>query len=457
MVNVVSLLASPVSAPSGLWAIILNWIESGIVNYGWVIILFTLLIKMCLSPLDLLMKFSSKKSTLVQQKLAPQIARINQKYQNDKNAAQMQTNALYKKEGYNVFVSCLVMILNLAITMTVFFTLFASLREMSAFKAINQYDAMQTAYVNTYNENLDQTLSTFKTELSKYKNSENNITLTVVNTETNETSSEVLAIINYETEYLQAVTLFYTIDKTFTEEEQTLINTKIANKYLVYNIEGQNNVSLVDLLVNCSQNATTLASESANEVWASVKENWLWIENIWVSDNYKSPLPTYGDLKELAASSKNSNYSNYVNSINENLYSQVTSSVHKKVDRWNGYFVLAILAGVLSFLSQFITEKMSKPKNKQVNKLVENSNPTGGTMKFMKILLPAMMVIFVLTSSSAFGLYIVSSSIISMGISALTTVIVNACYKKKETEVMEYLEKHVQKSVKRSKRKLQGE
>ena len=83
---VINLLASPVSAPTGLWAIILNWIEGGIVNYGWVIILFTLLIKVCMSPLDLLIKFSTKKSSLVQQKLAPQIARINKKYQKNRTS-----------------------------------------------------------------------------------------------------------------------------------------------------------------------------------------------------------------------------------------------------------------------------------------------------------------------------------------------------------------------------------
>jgi len=72
----------------------------------------------------------------------------------------------------------------------------------------------------------------------------------------------------------------------------------------------------------------------------------------------------------------------------------------------------------------------------------------------MKILLPAMMVIFVLTSSAAFGLYIVASSIISIGISALTTVIVDACYKKKQAEVDEFLYKQVEKSVRKSKRGL---
>ncbi|MBR1984847.1 MAG: YidC/Oxa1 family membrane protein insertase, partial [Clostridia bacterium] len=162
MVNVVNLLAGPVSAPGGLWAIILNWIENTVVNYGWVIILFTLLIKVCMSPLDFLMKFTTKKQNLVQQKLAPQIARINQKYQNDKNQAQLQTNALYKKEGFNVIGSCVVMILNLAITMTVFLTLFGSLREMSAYKAINQYDALQTAYVQTYETNIGTAKTEFK-------------------------------------------------------------------------------------------------------------------------------------------------------------------------------------------------------------------------------------------------------------------------------------------------------
>ena len=131
MVNVAMLLSS-VKAPSGLWETILNWLEGGIVNYGWVIIVFTLLVKLCLSPLDFLIRFSNKKSTLVQRKLAPQIARINKKYANDKNQAQLQTNALYKKEGFNVFGSCIIMLINLAVTMTVFLTLFNALRIESA-------------------------------------------------------------------------------------------------------------------------------------------------------------------------------------------------------------------------------------------------------------------------------------------------------------------------------------
>ena len=73
-------------------------------------------------------------------------------------------------------------------------------------------------------------------------------------------------------------------------------------------------------------------------------------------------------------------------------------------------------------------------------------------MKFMKIFLPVMMVIFVLTSSASFGLYIVASSLISMLISTLTSLIVNACYKKKEEEIVATLEREAIKSMKKSKR-----
>ena len=85
MVNVINILSATISKPTGLWATILNWLEKGIVNYGWVIILFTLLVKLCLTPLDFLIRYSNKKTNLIQKKLAPQIARINKKYANDKH------------------------------------------------------------------------------------------------------------------------------------------------------------------------------------------------------------------------------------------------------------------------------------------------------------------------------------------------------------------------------------
>ena len=171
-----------------------------------------------------------------------------------------------------------------------------------------------------------------------------------------------------------------------------------------------------------------------------------------MADSYKNPLPTYDDLKSIAESSKQNSYIKYVKSIDKNLYSLVTTSVSAQNDRWNGYFILAVLAAVTSFLSQWLGELSNKSKSKKINELVEQNNGGGVAMKIMKIALPLMMVIFVLTSSSAFGLYIVSSSIISMAFSQIINLVVNACTKNKQAEVDAFIEKEALRSMKKNKK-----
>lgn len=469
MANVVTmLLDASVKAPTGLWETILNWIEKGVVNYGWVIILFTLLIKVCMSPLDFLVRWTSKKQTLVQQKLAPQIARINKKYANDPTQAKMQINTLYKREGAGTIVSCLVMIVNLVLTLVVFFTLFASLRKMSAYKAITQYDALQNAYVTEYTTHLDEVKADFKVRFEEYASTYHDLYAKIPNED---------GTFHYEKRhediYYQLFEDIFEKPTTYVDENgetQTTgglldnfygIGAKMTDYQIVVSTlyfhddktENDIYVCVQDLLLESGKIATDPAGLKASEVWKDVKDSWLWIGNIWVADNYKSPLPTYNDLAGLASSSKIKEYKTYVANIDKDLYGAVTSAVHEQNSRWNGYFILAVFAGVLSFLSQWISELMNRPKDKRVNEFINESNPQGGAMKFMKILLPVLMVIFVLTSSAAFGLYIVVSSLISIGLSALIGVIVNACFKKKQTEIYEQLEKETLKSLKKSQKR----
>ena len=435
MVNV-NIILSAVNAPTGMWPAILNWIEASVVNYGWVIILFTLLVKACLSPLDLLIKFTTKKTTLVQQKLAPQIARLNKKYANDKQSLQMQTNALYKKEGYNIFGSCIVTLVNLVVTMVVFFTLFASLRTMSAYKAITQYDQMQTAYLNTIEKTAKTNFNSTLVENGYDLDSKDDIKAILYGNEASEDQIEKNGYLYY----------FFSANSV-SDEKLDQMRTSLSNEI------AYDEVSVYAVLESATTASVPTAEAEVNKIWNTVKDKWLWIENIWVTDDYKSPLPTYDNLKSMANSSKVKEYQTYVENTNQTLYNNVTNSVNSQNHRWNGYFILAILAAVTSFLSQWITEKLSKSKNKAVNKLTESTTQAGGAMKFMKFLLPAIMVIFVMTSSSAFGLYIVSSAIISIGISALTSLIVNAVYKKKEEEIVAGLEREALRSMKKINKK----
>jgi YidC/Oxa1 family membrane protein insertase len=94
----------------------LNWVHDHWTNnYGWAIILVTLIINLLLFPF----KLTSLKSARKMQKLQPQIQAINAKYKDisirdPRKAEQNQeVMALYKKEGVNPLGGCLPMLLQL--------------------------------------------------------------------------------------------------------------------------------------------------------------------------------------------------------------------------------------------------------------------------------------------------------------------------------------------------------
>jgi YidC/Oxa1 family membrane protein insertase len=99
--------------PLFLW---LNWVHDHWTNnYGWAIILVTLIINLALFPLRL----SSLKSARRMQKLQPQIQAINAKYKNvslrDPRKAEQNQEVmdLYKREGVNPVGGCLPMVIQL--------------------------------------------------------------------------------------------------------------------------------------------------------------------------------------------------------------------------------------------------------------------------------------------------------------------------------------------------------
>ena len=70
-------------------------------------------------------------------------------------------------------------------------------------------------------------------------------------------------------------------------------------------------------------------------------------------------------------------------------------------------------------------------------------------MKMMKIVMPAVMVIFVLTSTASFGLYILASNVATIALGELTTLIVDKMTKKKRLEVEEFLEKEANRLIRK--------
>jgi len=95
--------------------------QNVVANYGIVIILLTLIVRLVLTPLTI----SQTKSMAKMQKMQPQIKELQKKHKEDKQKLQQETMEFYKKNNVNPLAGCLPMILQ----MPVFFALFRTLRE----------------------------------------------------------------------------------------------------------------------------------------------------------------------------------------------------------------------------------------------------------------------------------------------------------------------------------------
>lgn len=120
---------------------ILNGINSVIHNYGWSMVVFTLLIKLILLPLD----YKSRKSMRRMTKLQPQIAKLQKKYANDKEKLNQKSAELYRREGINPMSGCLPML----VSMVILFIMFAAMRTVANTEMASQALGLLTTGTQT--------------------------------------------------------------------------------------------------------------------------------------------------------------------------------------------------------------------------------------------------------------------------------------------------------------------
>lgn len=120
---------------------ILNGINSVIHNYGWSMVVFTLLIKLVLLPLD----YKSRKSMRRMTKLQPQIAKLQKKYANDKEKLNQKSAELYRREGINPMSGCLPML----VSMVILFIMFDAMRTVANTEMASQALGLLTTGTQT--------------------------------------------------------------------------------------------------------------------------------------------------------------------------------------------------------------------------------------------------------------------------------------------------------------------
>ena len=106
-----------------LWA--LKSMHNYIPNYGIVLIIFSILIKLAVYPLTK----KSYESTKAMQALTPELNRLKEKHKNNQQKLQQAQMELYKKKGVNPFGTCLPMLLQMPLLFALF-TVFRSTIEL---------------------------------------------------------------------------------------------------------------------------------------------------------------------------------------------------------------------------------------------------------------------------------------------------------------------------------------
>lgn len=157
------------------------------------------------------------------------------------------------------------------------------------------------------------------------------------------------------------------------------------------------------------------ANQKAKAKYDEVSTSFLWIKNIWLADSTVSPIMKYDDFIKKSKVTKAQ-----VSAEEYNLVINPMSSVERKN---NGYFVLAVLAAGLNYLSYGMNNWISKARAKKKGLDPNLANNTNN--KAMTIIMPIIMGIFTLFYNAAFGLYIVAGALITLITGPLVTLFVD--------------------------------
>ncbi len=366
---VMTLLSSVTSQwPSGFWPTLIKIFDVG--SYAWTIILFTVVLKLVLSPIDFLQRLFTNRQSRAQAKLQPQLEKIKKQYGQNQTLLYQKQNEIMAKSGVNMKASCIVMLVYMVLTLTIFLSLFNSMRGIAGFKIQNQFNDLKETYSVTYDG-------------------------------------------GYLKDYLG-----------MTDEEVTVLYEKSGDERTFYLLTFENKKVTTDLTPEQIQakgeEIKALAQDNVAERYAEIKDRWLWIRNIWIADK--------------ATVSEIQNYSGYVSSTGDNAifeedYNNVMGKLQSSSNSVNGYYILSVLVVAVTLLSQWINKRLSTPKDKSGKQIKQP-----GAGKFLMILMPFTMLLFTLNSSAIFSIYIITNSIMGTALSPAITILCNKIEDKREKE-----------------------
>ncbi len=403
-------------AVDGIGTVDLNWIGyviswifnlvsdfPGAIAVG--VIIFTLMLKTIVLPLDIYSRVKMKKQSLLMESMRPEMEKLQKQYANDKNMYSQKVMELQKAHGYNPLGACLPSIISLVIFMVVF----SAFSQYSQFANLTAYNEMAKSYSNAVYEYVQAEdeqgdkyflIAAVEDGLNNPKpvQPKKDESGRPVDDEGNE-----LNIYGYYVDY-DKFAAFYPAYVAASEEEDL---PALPQEWATLD-ENQKNAFVSDFV-------RLGARVAAADYYISRRPqtSLLWIGNLWYPDSMlNKEVPTFANFRstiQRAAGSIDADY--------EQSYNEVTFNLTKQKNTYNGYFVLIVLAIGFMFLQQFITMRSQKA----ANELSSVDGQAATTNKMMMIMMPIIFGIFSFFYSAAFSIYMIVNTVYSL----ISTLIIN--------------------------------
>jgi YidC/Oxa1 family membrane protein insertase len=102
--------------------ILLNWLENLVHNWGWAIVLLTVIIKLVFYPLSA----ASYKSMAQMRKMAPRLQHLKERYGDDRQKMQEQMMKIYREEKINPLGGCLPILVQIPVFIALYWVLLSA-------------------------------------------------------------------------------------------------------------------------------------------------------------------------------------------------------------------------------------------------------------------------------------------------------------------------------------------
>lgn len=140
-----------------LYGWISGWSDSWTVigAFGVTVIMFTIFLKVAVSPLDIWQKQVMRKNAKKMEEMKPELEKVQKQCGSNRELLMQKQREVYKKHKYSMFGSCLPMI----VTLVVFFIVFGGYNAAVSKHTYITYEALEKVYTETYDAPENATLT----------------------------------------------------------------------------------------------------------------------------------------------------------------------------------------------------------------------------------------------------------------------------------------------------------